>query len=239
MNLLKKLTAIAIALILTVSLVGCGGKTTEEDLLGTWKIDSIEYEGSKFSLDEWKTMEDEDLSQFVIVIKEGGKAYIYDGEYGDLVDWIFSEDVIMIDGEKGTIVDDRICLEHYSDKLYLVKHSDSQEIPSEETTTQKTTTTKQTTTKEKTTKAESTVEWREFLAEYEEWVDDYVEICKKYKDNPADMSILSDYTEMMTELTEWSQKTEDMELSITDTDEALEYSQELIRIAGKMAEAAE
>lgn len=237
MNLFKKLIAVAIALVLMVSLVGCG-ETTAEDLVGTWKIDSIEYDGSKFSVDEWKTMEDEDLSQFIIVLKEGGKAYIYDGEYDDLVDWIFSEDVIMIDGEKGTIVDDQICLEYYSDKLYLVKDSDSQEIPDEETTAEETTK-NTTTTKDKTTKAESTVDWREFLADYEAWVDDYVEICKKYKDNPTDMSILSDYTEMMTELTEWTQKTEDMELSITDTDEALEYSQELLRIAGKMAEVAE
>ena len=84
------------------------------------------------------------------------------------------------------------------------------------------------------------VEWKQFLKEYEEWVDKYIEITKKYKDNPSDMSILSDYTDMMTELTEWSTKTEDMqqELEEASPSELVEYSAELARIAGKIAKAA-
>ena len=77
------------------------------------------------------------------------------------------------------------------------------------------------------------------MVEYEEWVDDYIEIVKKYNNNPSDMSILSDYTEMVSEMTEWTDKADDVELSITDTDEALEYSQELLRIAGKLAKVSE
>ena len=79
------------------------------------------------------------------------------------------------------------------------------------------------------------VEWRKFLKEYEDWVDDYVAMMKKYKENPTDMSILSDYTEMVSEMADWTSKADEIELSIVDTNDALEYSSELLRIAGKLA----
>ncbi len=78
-------------------------------------------------------------------------------------------------------------------------------------------------------------EWREFLKDYEKWVDDYIVLVKKYNQNPTDMSILSDYTEMVSEMAEWSSKADDIELELKDTEEALEYSQELLRIASKLA----
>ena len=76
------------------------------------------------------------------------------------------------------------------------------------------------------------------MKDYEAWVDDYIEIIKKYKDNPTDMSILSDYTEMMSEAAEWTEKADEIELELEDTDEALEYTKEVLRIAGKITEAA-
>lgn len=83
---------------------------------------------------------------------------------------------------------------------------------------------------------EETVEWRQFLQEYEAWVDDYISIVKKYKENPTDMTILTDYMEMLSDLTQWSQKADKIQGSILDTSEALEYSKEMLRIAGKLAE---
>ncbi len=80
-------------------------------------------------------------------------------------------------------------------------------------------------------------DWRQFLADYEAWVDDYIALFKKYKENPSDLSILADYTKMLYEMTEWSEKAGNMELEIEDTKEALEYSTELLRIAAKLAEA--
>ena len=44
---------------------------------------------------------------------------------------------------------------------------------------------------------------------------------------------------MVEEMSEWTDKADNIESSINDADEALEYSQELLRIAGKLAEAAE
>ena len=81
-------------------------------------------------------------------------------------------------------------------------------------------------------------EWKQFLKEYEEWVDEYIEITKKYKDNPSDMSILSDYTDMMTEMAEWTSKTEKMEKELENASpaELAEYSAILAKIVAKLAE---
>ena len=94
--------------------------------------------------------------------------------------------------------------------------------------------------KEEPAKTADVPDWKAFLKEYEDWVDEYIKITKKYSENPADLSILSDYTEMLTEMTDWAEKTEEMEKSLEEasTDELLEYTNELVRIAAKIAEAA-
>ncbi len=81
-------------------------------------------------------------------------------------------------------------------------------------------------------------EWKQFLKDYEAWVDDYIEIVNKYKADPTDMSILSDYTEMVSEMATWSERADEIELELEDTNAALEYSAELLRIAGKLTEVA-
>ncbi len=95
-------------------------------------------------------------------------------------------------------------------------------------------------TNQSTTETSGEVEWKQFLKDYEEWVDKYIEITKKYKDNPTDMSILSDYTSMMSELTEWYDKTDEMqsELESASPGELAEYSSELARIAAKLSKVA-
>ena len=86
----------------------------------------------------------------------------------------------------------------------------------------------------------SDAEWKQFINEYEEWVDEYIEITKKYKSNQSDLSILGDYTKMMNELVEWAGKTEEMEKELKEASpaELTEYSAELARIAAKLAKAA-
>lgn len=83
-------------------------------------------------------------------------------------------------------------------------------------------------------------QWKQFLDDYEDWVDDYIKIVKKYSENPTDTSILSNYTEMVTKLTEWQTKADEMkaELEETSPTELAEYSAELLRIAAKISEAA-
>ncbi len=234
-----------------VSLSACGGEGKSEgkseDFYGTWKIDYIDYDGSEFTVDEWNNMEDEDFSGFYIILKEGGKAYIYDGDYGDLVDWLKSDNSIMIGDAKCSVDGNKICLDYYDVKLYLKKSSDNQEIPKEDDESddvdedlnfEDDSTADETTSSDTANDTSEDAEWKEFLEDYEVWVDDYIEIVKKYKDNPTDMSILSDYTEMVSEMADWSERADEIELELEDTSAALEYSAELLRIAGKLAEVA-
>ena len=232
---MKRLLALLLALIMITSLTACGGKGKNENFVGTWKVDCIEYEGSKFSVEEWNNIEDEDLSDFYIVFKDGGKAYVYD-EYGDLVNWLKSDDSIMIGDEKCSIVDGMICFDYYGDKIYLKKTSESQEIPKEDEDDSSVDETTSYETENDTTTDDA--EWKQFLKDYEAWVDDYIEIVKKYKDNPSDTTILSDYTEMVSEMADWTEQADEIELELEDTSAAIEYSAELLRIAGKLAEAA-
>lgn len=49
----------------------------------------------------------------------------------------------------------------------------------------------------------------EFLKGYEKFMEDYLVIVKKYKANPSDMSILTEYTKMVSKSNEWADKTAD------------------------------
>lgn len=92
---------------------------------------------------------------------------------------------------------------------------------------------------DKTTDKNDASEWKKFIKEYDEWVDDYIAIVKKYKDNPTDFSILADYTEMMSDLAEWSAKADKVSDELEDSPAAaMEYAAELAKIAAKLAKAA-
>lgn len=49
----------------------------------------------------------------------------------------------------------------------------------------------------------------QFLTDYEVFVVKYIDILKKYNNNPSDISILSEYTSIMTEVSQWDAKTAD------------------------------
>lgn len=243
---MKKVFALLLAIVILTSLAACGIKNKKESVLGTWIVDCIEKDGSKFSVDEWKTLEDEDLSTTFFVFKDGGKVYICYGDDGDLVDWLQSENIIMIDGKKGELVDGKIVFDYYSNKLYLSKKSDSQEIPKtvEEATTVEETTTE---SKKSTSSASneinsvssSNTEWRKFLNDYEAWADSYIAILKKYKADPTDMTILADYSKMVDEMSKWTDRADAIQDELADSSEALEYSAEIMRITAKISKETE
>ena len=83
-------------------------------------------------------------------------------------------------------------------------------------------------------------EWEKFIDDYNKWTDEYVEIVNKYKANPTDTSILTDYTEMTSEVTEWADKADTIteELSNSPSD-AAKFAEELLKISNKLAKAAQ
>jgi hypothetical protein len=59
------------------------------------------------------------------------------------------------------------------------------------------------------TTSSETSDCDQFLVDYEDFVTKYIEVLKKFKENPKNPSILLDYTSMMSEVKEWSNKIKD------------------------------
>jgi adenylosuccinate synthase len=68
-------------------------------------------------------------------------------------------------------------------------------------------------------------------------MDDYIALLKKYNDNPTDLSILSDYTEMIERMEEWSEKADNIEGSLENPDDLNEYIETYTRILKKLTDA--
>lgn len=81
-------------------------------------------------------------------------------------------------------------------------------------------------------------EWRQFIKEYEAWVDNYIAIVQKYQKNPTDASIMSDYTKMIAEAKDWTERAEKIKDELKDANAMADFSAELLRISSKIANAA-
>ncbi len=89
----------------------------------------------------------------------------------------------------------------------------------------------------------NTEAWKQFLNDYENWTNSYIELVEKYKENPDDLSLISEYTKIMTETAQWAERAQEYEDELKNDNvspEVLtEYINTLARITQKIAEAAE
>ncbi len=120
-----------------------------------------------------------------------------------------------------------------------LKKSVENALNNEKVTTEQTTTLENSDDKDVDVDVDSgsgSTNWKTFLKEYEEWVDEYIAITKKYKANPSDYSVLSEYTELAQKASEWSVKADDItkELKNASAAELEEYDKELSRISDKL-----
>ncbi|PCH66516.1 MAG: hypothetical protein COC01_07810 [Bacteroidetes bacterium] len=69
-----------------------------------------------------------------------------------------------------------------------------------------------------------------FIKDYEEFVYSYIDIIKKMKANPSDMTIMSEYTEMLTKAAKMQTESADC----TDP----KYADKLLKLSTKIAKAA-
>ena len=85
-----------------------------------------------------------------------------------------------------------------------------------------------TTTSEQDDSTDS-VDCDQFITDYEEFVTDYIKVLKKYKANPSDTSILTEYTEL-------AQKASEMQSQASDCTDP-KYATKLMELASKIAKA--
>lgn len=81
-------------------------------------------------------------------------------------------------------------------------------------------------------------DWKQFLKDYEAWVDSYVAFMRKYKDTPQNPALLSESQKFITQTTEWAEKSKKYENSLKDmsTEDYLEYMKSVTKILGKISE---
>lgn len=80
----------------------------------------------------------------------------------------------------------------------------------------------------------SSSDWRQWLKDYEAWVDKYIATYKKYQNNPTDTSLVSEYTKLAAEASEWAEKANDIKTDLSTSD-ATEFANTYARILDKIS----
>ena len=117
-------------------------------------------------------------------------------------------------------------------------HESSQEEPADMETTQ----TEETAEPEEESDAKDgdsgilSPEFKKTMDDYEAWFDHYCEVMKKYQDNPSDMELLSEMSDLMVEETTMLEQMENMDESEMNTAELAYYIEVTARIEKKLLE---
>lgn len=133
---MKKLIAMLLAIIMiVVSFAGCGQKANK--LTGTWAIESVEVDGTVFTAAELDAMDSDNwVSKSIIILKDGGKAYVAEGGVdGVIIDWSETDNGTVIIGDIECPITDGILAMVVDDDMtyFFKKTSDSQTIGTQET----------------------------------------------------------------------------------------------------------
>ena len=117
--------------------------------------------------------------------------------------------------------------------------SETVEIESEESESSEPA--EQSDTTEKASDADSAVlspEFKKTMDDYEAWFDHYCEVMKKYNENPSDMELLSEMTDLISEETKMLEQMENMDQSEMNKAELAYYIEVTARIEKKLLEVA-
>ncbi len=110
------------------------------------------------------------------------------------------------------------------------------QTPKKETTT---TSTETTSTKEETSKDELSKDFKEAMDSYEKFMNEYVSFMKKYKENPTDISLLSDYSTYMSKYADFVENFEKWETQEMNAAETAYYIDVQARVSKKLLEVAQ
>ena len=79
-------------------------------------------------------------------------------------------------------------------------------------------------------------DFKETMDNYEAWFDHYCEVMKKYQENPSDMELLAETTDLMAEEAKVMEEMENMDESEMNTAELAYYLEVTARIEKKLLE---
>lgn len=127
---MKKLLSILLCVVMCLSFVGCGN--SDKQYYGTWDSVKVNIEGDSFLIEELEEMGDYSLSDFRIIIKENGSAYIYSEGNGTTLNWKKTDNGITVGVKECVLEDDFLLIENGDITIYLSKTSESQIIQAPE-----------------------------------------------------------------------------------------------------------
>ena len=81
-------------------------------------------------------------------------------------------------------------------------------------------------------------DFKKTMDDYEAWFDHYCEVMKKYEENPSDLELLSEMTDLLTEETAMLDEMESMDQSEMNEAELAYYIEVTARIEKKLLEVA-
>ena len=241
---MKKIIALLLSVIITISMVACGeAEPVKSKFLGTWNAVSLEAEGVSFTVDELKALGEDEFADFTIVVKDGGKAYVYVDGDSDLLDWEETEEGIKIGNANCTFADEQLCLENDGYKIFFNKTSDSQTI--EVTSTPEPT--QEPVDEEVFNNDESDdnsleegirPEFKEAMDAYEAFFREYVDFMKRYMDADADemIDMLAEYTDYLTKYAKAMEEFEALEDDEMSFEESMYYIDVTYRITDMLWE---
>ncbi len=82
-------------------------------------------------------------------------------------------------------------------------------------------------------------EFKKTMDDYEAWFDHYCEVMKKYQDNPSDLELMSEVTDLLSEETTMLEQMENMDESEMNSAELAYYIEVTARIEKKLLEVAD
>lgn len=238
---MKKPVAILLAVAVLLALAGC---SKESALTGTWKLDHVEADGATFTLSELEAIGEDELSRSVIVLKDGGKAYVSEGDDGFVTDWSRSDGGIILNGKALTLTDGLLRLELRRNRVLVFKRvSDSQEIMREEPTMPDEAATAALTEAPQTDgeplqNGSDTVdpEFKKTMDSYEAFFDEYAEFMRTYDESDDPASLMTQYTDILTRYAEVTDGLYSIDESSLSAADAAYYAEVTARIYQKLAE---
>ena len=81
-------------------------------------------------------------------------------------------------------------------------------------------------------------EFKKTMDDYEAWFDHYCDVMKRYEDNPSDLELMSEMTDLLTEETKMLEEMENMDESEMNNAELAYYLEVTARIEKKLLEVA-
>ena len=241
---MKRILSAILVLMLALSLVACGGKNSKNqipDVFGVNYTDAIgilEAEGFEVSAIESSVGSFSDKLLYPLEKVDKGTVfkideYIIDnnGNLNKNYDVFYDE---------GLVSDDKSVVIYYAKEDYVLVKDDTSKETTPATPPATEPSGEATTPSETEGEKDNAIdpEFKAAMDSYEKFFDEYVAIIKKYKANPTDMSILTDYANYMGQYADMMQKFEKWENEDLNTAEAAYYVDVQARITKKLLEVA-